>query len=328
MQLKVFVTRPIFEETLDTLAKVFTLTANREDRILAKAELIERLQGVDGAITLVTDSVDREVLEGAGKLKIVANFGVGYNNVDVETATRLGIAVTNTPGVLTETTADFAWTLLMAAARRISESDRFVRAGLFKAWGPKMMLGYDIYGKTLGLVGLGRIGQAMARRARGFNMKVLFFDPGPLSASAIQDLGVERVALEELLQRSDFVSLHVPLLPETHHLLNDQTFALMKPTCVVVNSSRGPVVDEKALVRALKAGTIAAAALDVYEREPLIEAELFDMENVVLAPHIASASHETRSKMSAIAAANIMAALQGDRPPNIVNPEAWDRRRS
>ncbi len=324
---KVFVTRPIFQETLETLRQEIDLDANPEDRILSKTELIEKLSGVDGVISLVTDTIDREVLERSTKLKVVANFGVGFNNVDVDTATRLGIAVTNTPGVLTETTADFAWTLLMAAARRIAESARFVRAGKFKAWGPKMMLGYDVFGKTLGLIGLGRIGQAMARRARGFNMKVLFYDTETIPGNVVQELGVEPAPLDELYRRSDFISLHVPLLPVTQHLLNDETFSMMKPTCIVVNSSRGPVVDEKALVRALKNRKIAAAALDVYESEPHIEPELLEMENVVLAPHIASASYETRARMSSMTAENALAVLKGRRPPNLVNADAWDRRR-
>ena len=215
----------------------------------------------------------------------------------------------------------------MAAARRIAEADRFVRAGKFDAWGPKMMLGHDIFGKTLGLLGLGRIGQAVARRARGFNMKILFHDPEPIPDSVIQELGVEAVSLEDIYRRCDFISLHVPLLPETTHLLNDRTFSLMKRNCIVVNTSRGPVVDEKALVRALTTGTIAGAALDVFEREPQIEPELLRLENVVIAPHIASASYETRFKMSSMTADNLLCVLKDVRPPNLVNTEMWERRR-
>jgi glyoxylate reductase len=324
--MKVYVTRPVFDETIERLRRDVDVEANPENRILSKAELIEKLRDKDGALTLLTDAVDLEVLQAAPKLKVVANFAVGFNNVAIEPATKLGVAVTNTPGVLTETTADFAWTLLMAAARRVVEGDTFARAHEW-VWGPKMFLGYDVYGKTLGLIGLGRIGQAVARRAAGFNMRVVFYDSEPIPEQTTKDLGVTRLPLDEVLRISDFISLHVPLLPETHHLLNDRTFALMKPNCIVVNTSRGPVVDEKALVRAVKDRTIAGAGLDVFEREPDIEPALLEMENVVLAPHIASASHETRLKMCMMAADNLLAVLKGQRPPNLVNPEVWDRRR-
>src|SRR6266516_2963664 len=326
--MKVYVTRPVFDGAIDRLRREFAVELNTEDRILTKQELIAHLRDKDGALTLLTDAIDLELLQSTPRLKVVANFAVGFNNVAVDSATQLGVAVTNTPGVLTETTADFAWTLLMAAARRVVEADKFARAGKFKAWGPKMFLGYDIYGKTLGLIGLGRIGQAVARRASGFNMKVVFHDAEPIPEQVLQDLRVTPVPLEELLRISDFISVHVPLLAETKHLLSDRTFAMMKPTCVVVNTSRGPVVDEKALVRALKNGKIAAAALDVFEREPEIEPELFDIDNVVIAPHIASASHETRLKMCMMAAENLLASLKGNRPPNLVNPEVWGKRRS
>jgi len=325
--MKVYVTRPVFDEAIDRLRREFEVELNSEDRILPKQELIAHLRDKDGALTLLTDAIDLELLQSTPRLKVVANFAVGFNNVAVDSATKLGVAVTNTPGVLTETTADFAWTLLMAAARRVVEADKFARAGKFKAWGPQMFLGYDIYGKTLGLAGLGRIGQAVARRAAGFNMRVVFHDPESIPDRTIKELGVTRLPFDELLRVSDFISLHVPLFPETHHLLNDHTFALMKPTCIVINTSRGPVVDEKALVSAVRDGKIAGAGLDVFEREPEIEAELFAMENVILAPHIASASHETRLRMCMMAADNLIAALKGERPPNLVNPEVWDKRR-
>jgi glyoxylate reductase len=326
--MKVYVTRPVFDEAIDRLRREFEVELNTEDRILPKQELIAHLRDKDGALTLLTDAIDLEVLESTPRLKVIANFAVGFNNVAVDSATKLGVVVTNTPGVLTETTADFAWTLLMAAARRVVEADKFARAGKFKAWGPKMLLGYDIYGKTLGLVGLGRIGQAVARRAAGFNMRVFFHDPESIPDRIIKELGVTRLPFDELLRVSDFISLHVPLFPETHHLLNDHTFALMKPTCIVINTSRGPVVDERALVRAVREGKIAGAGLDVFEREPEIEPELFAMENVILAPHIASASHETRLRMCMMAADNLIAALKGERPPNLVNPEVWNKRRT
>jgi len=325
---RVYVTRPIFDQCVERLKHEVHVEVNSDERVLSKSELISHLREADGALTLLTDIINREVLEACPGLKVVANFAVGFNNVDIEAATELGMIVTNTPGVLTETTADFAWTLLMAAARRVVEADRFARAGKFKMWGPRMFLGHDVYGKTLGLIGLGRIGQAVARRASGFNMKVVFHDAEPIPEQVLQDLRVTPVPLEELLRISDFISVHVPLLAETKHLLSDRTFAMMKPTCVVVNTSRGPVVDEKALVRALKNGKIAAAALDVFEREPEIEPELFDIDNVVIAPHIASASHETRLKMCMMAAENLLASLKGNRPPNLVNPEVWGKRRS
>jgi len=325
---RVYVTRPIFDQCVERLKHEVHVEVNSDERVLSKSELISHLREADGALTLLTDIINREVLEACPGLKVVANFAVGFNNVDIEAATELGVIVTNTPGVLTETTADFAWTLLMAAARRVVEADRFARAGKFKMWSPRMFLGHDVYGKTLGLIGLGRIGQAVARRASGFNMKVVFHDAEPIPEQVLQDLRVTPAPLEELLRISDFISVHVPLLAETKHLLSDRTFAMMKPTCVVVNTSRGPVVDEKALVRALKNGKIAAAALDVFEREPEIEPELFDIDNVVIAPHIASASHETRLKMCMMAAENLLASLKGNRPLNLVNPEVWGKRRS
>ena len=282
---------------------------------------------MDGTIPLVTDAVDREVLQSAPNLKVVANFGVGVDHIDVRAASDLGIVVTNTPGVLTETTADLAWSLLMAAARRIVEADRFMRSRQFTAWGPKMLLGHDVYGKTLGIIGLGRIGQAIARRARGFSMKVIFTDAGRVKDDVICELGVTRVSLEELLRTSDYITLHVPLIPQTTHMLNDGAFAMMKPSSVVINTSRGPVIDEKALVRALRNGRIAGAALDVFEHEPQVEPELLEMNNVVLAPHIGSGSYETRLKMSEMAADNLLSVLKGQRPPNMVNPDVWDRRR-
>ena len=324
---KIFITRHLFQETVKRLRAEVEVEENTEDRILSKPELIQRLTGLDGVIPLLPNVVDREVLESAPKLKVVANFGVGVDHIDVSAATELGIVVTNTPGVLTETTADLAWSLLMAAARRIVEADNFMRAGKFTAWGPKMLLGTDVYGKTLGIIGLGRIGQAIARRARGFNMRVIFTDAGRVKDDAIRELGATRVSLEELLRTSDYITLHAPLTPQTTHLLNDRAFEMMKPSCIVINTSRGPVVDEKALVRALKNGRIAGAALDVFEHEPKVEPELLEMSNVVVAPHIGSGSYETRLKMSEMAADNLLSVLKGQRPPNIVNPDVWEYRR-
>jgi glyoxylate reductase len=323
---KVFVARPIFPETIDELKRHTDLYVNEEDRVLSKSELIAGIRDADGVFTLVTDSIDREVLSAAPRLKVVANFGVGVNNVDLGVATELGIVVTNTPGVLTETTADLAWAMLMAAARRIPESDRFVRSRSFQAWGPTMMLGHDVFGKTIGIIGFGRIGQAVARRAHGFSMRILFHDPGH-DGTLVDELGLIPASLDLIYREADFISLHVPLNAKTHHLLSDGAFALMKRTCIVVNTSRGPVIDEKALVRALQTRKIAGAALDVFEHEPQIEPELLEMDNVVMAPHIGSASYETRFKMSTMTANNLLSTLRGERPPNLVNEGVWDRRR-
>jgi glyoxylate reductase len=296
-----------------------------EDRLLSKQELVACLQGKQGALALLTDRVDRDVLESIPDVRVISNIAVGYNNIDLSTASRLGILVTNTPGVLTETTADFAWTLLMAAARRLVEGDRLSRSGTWSGWRLQQLLGHDVYGKTLGLVGFGRIGQAVARRAIGFNMAIQYFDSQPVPPEAVPGGVTAAATLDSLLATSDFISVHVPLLRETAHLFNDRTFGVMKPNCIFVNTSRGPVVDEKALARALTSGTIAAAGLDVFEREPDIEPALLGLDNVVLAPHIASASRETRLKMCMMAANNLVAGLKGDRPPNLVNPDAWGR---
>jgi len=322
------VTQPILPDALEFLRSetANVIDINADDRVLPKHELVARLQGKHGALTQLTDTLDREVLESIPSVRVLSNIAVGYNNIDLETASRLGILVTNTPGVLTETTADFAWTLLMAAARRLVEGDQLSRSGQWTGWRLQLLLGHDVYGKTLGLVGFGRIGQAVARRAAGFNMTVQYYDSQPIPAESVP-AGVKSVSLESLLATSDIISVHVPLLPATAHLFNDRTFAAMKPSCIFINTSRGPVVDEKALARALATGTIAAAGLDVFEREPEIEPALLGLTNVVLAPHIASASRETRLKMCMIATKNLIAGLGGERPPNLVNPDAFNHRR-
>lgn len=325
--MKIYVTRAVFDEALVRLRQEAQVEVSSDDRPLSKAEVTERLRDADGAMTMLTDPIDREVLTAASRLKIASNVAVGFNNIDVSAATDVGVMVTNTPGVLTETTADFAWALLMAAARRVVEGDVFARAGKWKSWSPTMFLGRDVHGKTLGIAGLGRIGQAVARRAAGFNMKVIFHNPRPVADNVIRETGAQPVSFDDLLRTSDFISLHVPLSAATTHLLNDETFAIMKPSCIVVNTTRGPVVDEKALVRALQNKQIAGAGLDVFEREPEIEPELLKMGNVVLAPHIGSGSYETRMKMCMMAADNLLAWLKGERPPNLVNPEVWNRRR-
>ena len=287
-------------------------------------ELRQAAESATGMLTQLMDGIDDTVLSAPG-LKIVSNIAVGYDNIDVAAATKRGVMVTNTPGVLDDTTADFAFTLLMAAARRLGEADRFVRGGQFKGWAIDMLLGHDIFGATLGIVGFGRIGRGVARRARGFDMRVLYYDEQPAPAEVERDLGVTRVDFETLLEEADFVSLHVPLTPGTRHLISTPQLERMKPTAVLVNSSRGPVLDEAALAAALKAGKVFAAGLDVYEKEPAVNSELLKLENVVLAPHIASASVKTRSRMCELAARNLLAGIAGERPPNLVNPEVLDR---
>lgn len=277
-------------------------------------------EGCRGILSQVMDPVGETVLSTPG-LRVVANVAVGYDNIDLAAATRHRVMATNTPGVLTETTADFAFALMMAAARRVAEGDRMVRAGAFKGWAIDMLLGQDLWGATLGLVGAGRIGTGLARRARGFHMKVLYSDEVALPAEVERELGAERVELPRLLREADFVSLHVPLTPQTHHLIGPEELALMKPTAVLVNTSRGPVLDEGALAEALSRGSIFAAGLDVYEHEPEVHPALRGLDRVVLAPHIASGSVRTRSEMSALAVRNLLAGLRGERPPNLLNPE-------
>jgi glyoxylate reductase len=256
----------------------------------------------------------------------VANYAVGFDNLDLEACTRHGVMASNTPGVLTETTADTAWALLMAAARRVPEGDRFLRGKTEWIWGPLMMLGQDIHGKTLGIVGFGRIGQALARRARGFGMRVLFHDAYPPPEDVVAELGAESRKLAELLAESDFVSLHVNLTPDTRHLVGREALAAMKPTAVLVNTSRGPVIDEAALAEALQAGEIFAAGLDVFENEPTVHPKLLELDNAVVIPHLGSATVETRDAMGLLAVENLTAALDGRRPPTLLNPEAWEQR--
>lgn len=286
-----------------------------EDTIRAQGE------GCAGLLTQVIDPIGEKVLSMPG-LKIVSNCAVGYDNIDVPTATKYGVLVTNTPGILDETTADFAFALMMAAARRVVQADNFVRGSNFKGWAIDMMVGQDVHDATLGIIGLGRIGRAVAKRARGFNMQVLYSDDQPAPPEIEEELRATRVDVDKLLAESDFVTLHVPLTDATLHMIGRQQLATMKPTAILVNASRGPVVDEAALVEALKTHEIFAAGLDVYEREPEVHRGLLALHNVVLAPHIASASVRTRSEMSAVAARNLITGIRGGVPANLVNPEA------
>jgi len=284
--------------------------------------LLREIRAVDGLLCLLTDAIDAEVIEAGEGLRVISNYAVGHDNVDVACATARGILVCNTPGVLTETTADLAWALLMAAARRVVEADGYLRAGRWRSWSPQLMLGQDVQGATLGIVGFGRIGQAVARRARGFGMRILYSDIAR-KPEAEEAVGAEFVDLQALLRASDFVSVHTPLTEETHHLIGAEEFALMKPTAVLVNTARGPVVDGGALADALRERRIFGAGLDVFESEPpASDNPLLKLDNVVVLPHIASASVATRTRMAMMAAENLLAGLRGERPPHLVNPEA------
>jgi glyoxylate reductase len=296
------------------------------DKPLSKTELIARVKDREGLVCLITDTIDASVLESCPGLKVVSNVAVGFNNIDVAAATKRGVVVTNTPDVLTETTADFAWTLLMATARRVVEADRYVRDGKFTQWEYMVLLGGDVHDKTLGIIGFGRIGRAMARRALGFNMRVLYQDAVAADPATERELRATRTDTATLLRDSDFVSIHTPLLPDTRHLINAQSLRTMKKTAYLVNASRGPVVDEAALVQALTEGWIAGAGLDVFEEEPKVHPGLMGLSNVVLAPHIASASSDTRIKMAALAVDNCLAVLEGQTPPTPVNPEVLGKR--
>lgn len=313
---KILVTREIPDAGMELLGEFETAVLSGEPP--AREELLGAAEGVDGVLCTLTEQIDEEFFAAAGEnLKVVANMAVGYDNIDLEAAGRRGVVVTNTPGVLDETTADTAFMLLLAAARRLGEAERLVRSGRWKAWGPKMLLGPDVWGKRLGIIGMGRIGRAVARRARGFGMRILYYSRSA-KPHAEEEFGAIRLDLDRLLIHSDFVSLHTPLTPETHHLIGERELGLMKPTAVLVNTSRGAVVDEAALAEALARRRIFAAGLDVYEEEPEVHPGLLELENVILAPHIGSASFETRGKMARMAAENLRAVLAGERPLNPV----------
>lgn len=319
---KIYVTRDIPERGLNIIKKYFDAEVWPEYSPPPKKVIIDKVKDVDALTPLLSDKIDAEVFNAAPKLKIVSQLAVGFDNIDLAEATRRGIYVTNTPEVLTDTTADFAWALLMAVARRVVEADKYVRSGQWKvAWHPAMLTGRDVYGATMGIVGAGRIGYAVAKRAKGFDMRILFYDVVP-RPEIEKDLGAKKVDMDTLLKESDFVSIHVPLMKETHHLMNAERLKLMKKTAYLINNSRGPVVDEKALYEALKKGQIAGAALDVFEQEPTaLDNPLLKLENVVVAPHISSASFETRAKMAEMVAENLVSFFQGKRPPNLVNPD-------
>lgn len=314
---KLFITRYIPEPAIKRLEEVFEVEIFPENRAITHEELKEKVRDIDALICLLTDNIDHEIIEAASNLKCISVYAVGYNNIDVETATKHSIVICNTPGVLTETTADLAWALIMSCARRIVEADCFVREGKFQGWEPMLMLGNDIFGKTLGIIGMGRIGRAVAHRALGFDMKVIYYDPQVDPESLPSDY--VSVDLTTLCQNSDFISIHTPLTPETRHLIGEKEFNLMKPTAILINTARGPIIDEQALISALKEHKIAGAGLDVYENEPVIPEELIKLSNVILLPHIGSASYETRTKMALLAAENAIAVIEGKNPPARVN---------
>lgn len=311
-----FVTRMLADAAMARLAEYFEMTVNPEDRVLSRQELLQGAHGKDALLCLLTDTLDADFIAANPKLKAISNYAVGYNNIDVRAATAKKIPVCYTPGVLTETTADLVWALILSVARRVVEADIFTRKGLFCGWGPGLFLGCDVYGKTLGIVGMGRIGKAVARRAVGFGMKVLYHNRSPLAEEEL-----EWKPFDDLLQECDILSLHVPSSKETHHLLGKREFSLMKPSAILINTARGSIVDEKALVHALQEGTILGAGLDVYEHEPAIEPELLSLPNTVVLPHIGSASVETRTRMALMAADNLLAIFQGRTPTATVNPE-------
>jgi glyoxylate reductase len=326
---RIFVTRIIPQRGLDKLHQQlddeYDIEVWQEPLPPPDETLLEKIKGLTGLLCLLTDKIDANLMDAAGRqLKVISQMAVGFDNVDVPAATRRGIPIGNTPGGLTDATADFAWALLMAAARRVVEGDRFTRAGKWKTWGPIDFLGPDITGATLGIVGFGRIGQAVAKRARGFDMHVLYYDLNR-KPEAEAELNAKYADLETVLHESDFVSLHTVLSKETHHLFDDPRFKLMKPSAVLINTSRGPVVDPAALYRALTSGTIAYAALDVTEPEPIqMDSPLLTLDNIIIAPHIASASFSSRNKMATLAAANLIAGLKGERLPNCVNPQVYE----
>jgi lactate dehydrogenase-like 2-hydroxyacid dehydrogenase len=319
---KVFVSRRIPDEGLEPVLAACDADVWADELPPPRDELLRRIAGCDGVLALLTDKVDDEFLDAAGpQLKVVANYAVGFDNIDVPACARRGVAVGNTPGVLTETTADLAFALLMAAARRVAEGSRYVRNGRWKTWGPLLLLGPDVHGSTLGIVGFGRIGQAMAKRAHGFGMRILYHDVQDVPEAVAASLGATYLPLEKVLAQSDFVSLHVNLSPVTRHLINAESLAWMKPTAVLINTSRGPVIDQAALAAALTDGTIWAAALDVTDPEPIpMDDPLVGLDNCLIVPHIASASRATRGKMAAMAAANLLAGVRGEPLPTPVEP--------
>jgi lactate dehydrogenase-like 2-hydroxyacid dehydrogenase len=326
---RILVTRATFDEVLAQLRERFEVEDNQNDDTPWRGEeLRRRLADKDGVLSTGSDRIDAAVLDGAPRLKAVCNVAVGYNNIDLSACSERGILATNTPEVLDDTTADTTWALLMAAARRVTEAERWLRAGNWKeGWRYDRLLGQDVHHATLGIVGMGRIGQAIARRAKGFSMRILYHNRKRVSKSIERALGARYVGFERILRESDFLSLNLPYTPESHHLIGAGQLALMKPTAVIVNAARGGVIDDAALVQALKQRRIAAAGLDVFEGEPKLNPGFLDLDNIAMIPHIGSATRATRMKMNLLAVKNLVSALSGKRPPCLLNPEAWPKRR-
>ncbi|HEY6240739.1 MAG TPA: D-glycerate dehydrogenase [Burkholderiales bacterium] len=328
MKPKILVTRATFDDVIDKLRERFDVEDNqKEDSIWSADELRRRLAGKDGVLPTGSDRLDAATLDAAPRLKAVCNIAVGYNNIDLAACSERGILATNTPGVLDDTTADMTWALLMAAARRVTEAERWLRAGNWKGWKNDQFLGVDVHHMTLGIIGMGRIGQAIARRARGFSMRVLYHNRTRVPKAVEKALAAKYVSIGRLLKESDFVSLNMPYSPSSHHLIGAREIARMKPTAVMVNAARGGIIDDAALVTALKERRIAAAGLDVFEGEPNFNPGFLGLDNVALVPHIGSATRATRTAMAMLAGKNLSAVLSGRRPPNLLNPEAWPKRR-
>jgi glyoxylate reductase len=323
MRPAVLVTRRIYPEAVEYLRQHADVDYVDSDDGLTAEELLQRIRGKQAVVSQLTDKFPPAVIDKLEGVRIIANVAVGFDNIDPAAATRRKILVTNTPDVLTDTTADFAFALLMAAARRVVEGHQFVHSGRWNKWRIDLLVGQDVHHRTLGIFGMGRIGQAVARRGRGFEMRILYSDAMRAPEAVERELQAEFVTKDRLLREADFISVHVPLLPETRKMIGADQFRMMKPTAIFVNTSRGPVVDEAALADALEKRVIAGAGIDVFENEPKVHPTLLTLENAVLAPHIASASVDTRKKMSMVAAENAIAALEGRRPPNLLNPEAW-----
>ncbi len=322
MKPKVYVTRLLPKPAMDRINSYCDAKIWEGDLPPPRGTIIENIADAEGLLCLLTDKIDAPLMDKAPKLKVISNIAVGFDNIDIDAAAKRGIVVGNTPGVLTETTADFAFALMLAAGRRVAEGDRNVRAGKWKTWGPMILLGQDVFGSSLGIIGMGRIGVAVARRAKGFGMKIMYSDVIRQQPQTEKELGLEYVEMEKLLAESDFITLHTNLTPETHHLIGQEQFKKMKRTCILINTSRGPIVDNMALYEALRDGKIAYAGLDVTEPEPIpIDHPLLKLENIIIAPHIASASVTTRTKMGMMAAENLIAGLKGEPLPNPVNPK-------
>jgi glyoxylate reductase len=327
MKKRILVTGRLPQDIMTALSKKYETEINMEDRPFDRQKLLNGIQDKDGLLSMITDTVDEEVLGRANRLKMIAQFGVGYNNIDVTAATKRGIPVSNTPGVLTDATAELAFALILAISRRLVEGDRMTREGRFRCWAPMLFLGREVTGKTLGVIGMGKIGKAVAQRARCFNMPILYHNRSRMSKSAEKELMAKYVDMKTLLSQADFITLHVPLSDQTRHLIGSQELSLMKPTAYLINTSRGPVVDEQALLETLRNGRIGGAGLDVYENEPALTPGLVELENVILLPYLGGGTLETRIRMANMAVATLNAGLSGKVPPNLVNPEVLSHRR-